>query len=131
MNNIINKEEEKGKEKSKIENQEQYRVVINKSASEMLEKMLVQVTNGFEGGSISKSDLANWIILNSQESFGEAEIKTIRQLHFDERKILASILKDSKDENRLPENLKRAIREHFGLAEAGKKRASKEKDFVV
>jgi hypothetical protein len=105
--------------------------VINKSASEMLEKMLVQVTNGFEGGSISKSDLANWIILNSQESFGEAEIKTIRQLHFDERKILASILKDSKDENRLPENLKRAIREHFGLAEAGKKRASKEKDFVV
>ena len=123
------REQRQGRESKKAEreNQEQYRVVINKDASNILEKMLARVTEGFEAGSVSKSDLANWLIANSQESFGDAEVKTIRQLHFDERKILASMLKESKDENNIPENLKRAIREHFGLAET-KKRASKDKE---
>ena len=101
-------------------------MVINKEASEALEKMLSQVTTGFEASSISKSDLANWLILNSQDSFGEAEVRTLRQLHFDERKILASLLRDARDQNNIPENLKKAIREHFGLSDGSKRKSVKD-----
>ncbi len=116
----------KDEKKAEKENQEQYRVVINKEASKVLEKMLSQVTTGFEASSISKSDLANWVILNSQESFGEAEVRVLRQLHFDERKILASLLRDARDQNNIPENLKKAIREHFGLSDSGKRKSVKD-----
>jgi hypothetical protein len=110
----------------KSENQEQYRVVINSDASECLEKMLAQVTHGFEAGTITKSDLANSVITKAIQSFGEADIKAIRQLHFDERKLLAAILKNSKDENQLPDPIKNAIREYFGMPSSIKKKVPKE-----
>lgn len=116
-------------EKTKTECQEQYRIVIHKDASECLERMLAKVTDGFDAGSVSKSDVANWLILNAANSFGDAEAKEIQKLHFDERKILGSLLRDSKNENKLPETVRKAIREHFGLNE-GLKRRSSEKNKV-
>jgi hypothetical protein len=110
----------------KDENQEQYRVVIHRESSECLEKMLALVTDGFEAGDITKSDIANWLLTNALQTFGETEIRAIRQLHFDERKILAALLKDSKNDNNLPENLKKAIREHFGLSDGSKRKQAKD-----
>ena len=104
--------------------QEQYRVVVNRSSSESLERMLEQVTNGFEAGEVTKSDLTNWLIAKAVEGFGDFEVRTIRHLHFNEKKILASILKNSKTENDLPAELKKAIREHYGLSEPNKKFSS-------
>jgi hypothetical protein len=74
------------------------------------------VIDGLEAVSITKSDIANWLISKAQQAFHQSDIKALRDLHFDDRKLLASILKDTKDENNLPEPLKRAIREHFGLS---------------
>jgi hypothetical protein len=84
------------------------------------------VSNDFDAGEITKSDIATWVIMSAAQTFSEAEIKLVRQLHFDERKILASILKDSRSENKLPESVKRAIREHYGLTEPNRKRAHKD-----
>ena len=120
------KNEEKTEAKSEKEIQEQVRVVINKEASDALESMLTKVTDGFEAGTITKSDLANWLIMITKESFGDSEVRTLRQLYFDERKILAALLRDSKDQNNIPESLKRAIRDHYGLSDHGKRRPQKE-----
>jgi hypothetical protein len=126
MEYIINTKKEKDLRNTKSENQEQYRVVINKEASECLEKMLAKVTEGFDAGSVNKSDVANWLIQNAASAFGDSDVKAIQKLHFDERKILGAILKDSKSENKIPESVKKAIREHFGLTE-GTKRKTQDK----
>ena len=122
MENLINTRKENRSINTKNENQEQYRVVINKEASECLEKMLAKVTDGFDAGSVNKSDVANWLILNAAITFGDSDVKTIQKLHFDERKILGAILKNSKSENKIPESVKKAIREHFGLTESTKRK---------
>jgi hypothetical protein len=113
---------EKEKNKNKNENQEQYRVVINKDASACLEKMLARVTEGFDAGSVNKSDIANWLIMNAASSFSDVGTKAIQKLHFDERKILAALLRDSKEDNKIPESVKKAIREHYGLNEGSKRK---------
>ena len=122
MDNIELENKKKDKNKNKNENQEQYRIVINKSASECLEKMLAIVTENFDAGSINKSDVANWLITNAASSFGDSEAKAVQKLHFDERKILGALLRDSKDDNKLPEVVRKAIREHYGLNEGSKRK---------
>ena len=111
---------------TKDREQEQFRVVINKEASFLLDQMHCQVQDGFDGGEVTKSDVANWLIRAASESFGDHEVKIIRHLYFDERKILASLLKISKNENLLPETLRKAIREIAGLSDVTKKRSAKE-----
>ena len=122
MENTESQKKTKDPNKTKNENQEHYRIVINKSVSEILETMLTKVTEGFDAGSVNKSDIANWIITNAESSFTETQVKAIQKLHFDERKILGALLRDSKDDNKLPESLRKAIREHYGLNEGSKRK---------
>ncbi len=103
------------------ENLEQYRVVITKEASKILENLLAKVRNGFDNGDINKSDIANFIILDAEKTFSESGIRTLRTLHFDEKKMLAAILKTSRIDGELPEPLRKAVREHFGLIDGIKK----------
>jgi hypothetical protein len=132
MNNILvekeiqnpeNKTENSKKRKSNDE--DQYRVVISSEVNGALENLVKRANDGFDGGEIAKSDIANFVLLNSWKSFSDADVKNLRALHFDEKKILRSILKQSGDEGELPEHLKKALREHYGLPENSKKRASR------
>ena len=76
-------------------------------------------------GIITKSDLANFIFQNLENLLSDADYKKIRSLHFDDKKVLNDLLRKSDSANDLPEEIKRAIREHYGLAEKDKKRSSK------
>ncbi len=98
---------------------EVFRVVISKDSNEALESALDRCTEGFDSGNITKSDLANYIFQNLHRFFVEADVKNLRATHFDEKKVLGSILKTETD---LPEELKKAIRSHFGITEKEKKR---------
>lgn len=111
--------------KRKISDEDQYRVVISKEINESLESLVKKINNGFDGGEITKSDVANFLILGSAKSFSDAEIKILRGLHFDEKKMLRSILRQTGDEGDLPEHLKKALREHYGLAESRERRTSR------
>jgi hypothetical protein len=115
--------EDRGQEKDGC--QEQYRIVINRESSEILEQLRLRVIDKFDAVAVTKSDIANWLISKSQQSFNDADVKALRELYFDDRKLLGSILKDAKEENNLPESLKRAVREHFGLSVTPKIRAQK------
>jgi hypothetical protein len=125
-NEIQNSESKSEKSKKRKSNDEdQYRVVIQSEVNAALENLVKRANDGFEGGEISKSDVANYVLLNSWKSFSDADVKTLQALHFDEKKMLRSILKQAGNERDLPEHLKMAIREHYGLPDDSKKRVSK------
>ena len=52
-------------------------------------------------------------------------MKNLRAAHFDEKKMLGSILRTDAD---LPEDLRKAIRAHYGVDDKEKKKSSKKTD---
>lgn len=106
---------------SSSDTKEQFRVVIQPDANKNLEEVVQRVNEGFDGGEVTKSDIANYIFLQLQKLISESEIKSIRMHHFDEKKCLASILRN---ENELPEELRKAIRTHYGLLNKEKKKSA-------
>ncbi|MGE3757575.1 MAG: hypothetical protein AB7H97_07460 [Pseudobdellovibrionaceae bacterium] len=101
-----------------------FRVVISKESNDSLEAVLGRCSEGFDSGTITKSDVANFVFQNLVKFFSDSDIKTHRAAHFDEKKVLGSILRNDDD---LPEDLRKAIRAHFGIAthERDRKRSSK------
>lgn len=121
-----NLENKKGKEnrgqKRNAEDKEQFRVVISREANESLEQCVAKANKGLEGGAVTRTDLAIYIFSNLSKLLTDADYKALRAIHFDEKKVLGSILKS---EEELPEDLRRALREHYGIAEPNKKRPLK------
>lgn len=111
--------------KQKNNEEEQYRVIINKEINDLLESLVSRTNDGFEGGEVSKSEVASLLIQNAAKDFDESNIRSLRSRYFDEKKILRAILRKSGDNGELPENLKKVIREQFGLSEGSKKKSAK------
>lgn len=87
--------------------------------------MARRCNDGFDGGEINRNDVATHVVLAYSKSFTESDIKTLRNLNFNERKMLFAILRSSGNKGDLPEEIKRALREHYGIAEKEKKRSSR------
>jgi transcriptional regulator with XRE-family HTH domain len=66
---------------------------------------------------LNKSDVANYIFCNLGRLLDDFDVKTLRNLHFDERKVLTSLAKNASEENQIPEPLRKALRELYGLTE--------------
>ncbi len=122
--NLINSKDDNNKEvkssKGSNESQEQYRIVITKEANECLEVVAAKVNKGFEAGTVNRSDVAIYVFQNLSKLLTESDIKAMRSLHFDEKKVLGSILKSDED---LPEEIRRVLREHYGVNDKEKKRS--------
>ncbi|MFN9069150.1 MAG: hypothetical protein ACK5V3_18140 [Bdellovibrionales bacterium] len=103
---------------------EVFRVVISKESNDLLEVALSRCLDGFDSGAITKSDVANYVFQNLAKFFSDSDVKALRAAHFDEKKVLGSLLRN---EDELPEDLRKAIRAHFGVAatERDRKRATK------
>ena len=106
---------------------EVFRVVISKESNEALESTLSRCADGFDAGEFTKSDIANYVFQNLSKFFSEADVKNLRAAHFDEKKMLGSILRTDAD---LPEDLRKAIRAHYGVDDKEKKKSSKKTDSV-
>ncbi|GEM_PF-2559570 len=95
---------------------DQYRVVIQKESNDALEELVRRTNNGFEGGEVTKSDVVNLLISNHAKSFSDSDIKSLRLLHFDEKKVLRALLRKAGDDGDLPSEIKKVIREHLGIS---------------
>ncbi|MBX3033403.1 MAG: hypothetical protein KF865_05700 [Bdellovibrionaceae bacterium] len=104
---------------------EVYRVVISKESNDALDSAVSRCAEGFDAGTFTKSDIANYIFQNISKFFSEADVKNLRAVHFDEKKVLGSFLRTDID---LPEELKKAIRAHYGVDDKEKKKSSKKTD---
>lgn len=102
---------------------EVFRVVISKESNEALASAVSRCAEGFDAGTFTKSDIANYISQNVSKFFSDADVKNLRAAHFDEKKMLGSILRTDAD---LPEELRKAIRAHYGVDE--KEKSSKKTD---
>jgi hypothetical protein len=132
MINEYKKEEEKKTEKMetktkklKSADDEQYRVVIQKESNDVLEDLVRRTNEGFDGGEVTKSDVVNLLILNHSKSFSESDIKNLRLLHFDEKKVLRALLRKAGDDTDLPIEIRKVLREHFGFTDGTKRRSQK------
>ena len=110
------------KESAVSEGSGMFRVVITDEANKALEEIVAKVGVGFDAGTITKSDVANFVFQNITKYFSDADTKALRSLHFDDKKVLSTILKSDSD---LPEELKKAIRQHYGVSEKEKKKPAK------
>lgn len=102
------------------EGQEQYRIVIEKEANDCLERIVAKANQGFENGAVNRSGIANYVFQNLAKLLSDADLKAIRALYFDDKRVLGTILKSDED---LPEELRRALREYYGISDGAKKRA--------
>ena len=113
------REPEKG---SKPGGQGQYRVIISQEANQELEWMVAKIVEGSDSIAICKSDVAEYVFKNLASFLGVSDFKAMRSLYFDEKKVLGSILKRANIGGDLPDEIKKALREHCGLADSEKKR---------
>ncbi|MFP5519534.1 MAG: hypothetical protein ACLGGX_06495 [Bdellovibrionia bacterium] len=104
---------------------EVFRVVISKESNDSLEVALSRCSDGFDSGTITKSDVANYIFQNLAKFFSDSDVKTLRATHFDEKKVLGSILRNDDD---LPDEIRKALRIHFGFDDKDKKKSARKLD---
>jgi len=106
-------------------NQDQHRIVIAKEANHSIDQLVKNINSGFDAGAVSKSDVANYLLMNLSRLIVESDIRAIRAQHFDAKKVLATFLKSSEE---LPEEIQRVLKASCGILDTTKKRSTKGAD---
>ena len=98
------------------------RIVVSNESLFALKAIIDKVNDGFNGGKVNQTEIANWIILRFQSELDESQIKEIRAEHFDEVAMLESILKQAKESGKVPMDFKSLLQKQFGLDEPTKRK---------
>ena len=101
------------------------RIVVSNESWAALKAIIDKVNDGFNGGRVNQTEIANWIILRFQSELDEAQIKEIRAEHFDEVAMLESILKQAKESGKVPTDFKALLQKQMGLDESPKRKSSR------
>ena len=101
------------------------RIVVSNESWAALKAIIDKVNDGFNGGRVNQTEIANWIILRFQSELDEAQIKEIRAEHFDEVAMLESILKQAKESGKVPMDFKALLQKQMGLDESPKRKSSR------
>lgn len=120
------KEDENNKDKNKEQKTEElHRITISRGAERALTSIVDRVNDGFAGGKVNRTQIANWVLLRFSEGLDDATIKEIRLEHFDEVAVLESILRQAKECGRVPTEFKGLLQKQFGMDEAPRKKPKK------
>lgn len=101
---------------------EQFRVVINREANEVLENFVAILNEGATTSKISRSDVANYLFSRLERFLKESEIGEIREICFDAKKALEGLLKGGEE---LPEHLREVLLKHCGIKPTTKEKRGK------
>jgi len=107
------------------EAEELHRITVSKGAERALTSIVERVNDGFSGGKVNRTQIANWVLTRFSDSLSDAEIKEIRMEHFDEVAVLESILRQAKESGRVPAEFKGLLQKQLGMDEAPKKSSRK------
>lgn len=110
-------DENKGNGNEKLE-----RITVSKEAQNTLGTITDRINDGFTGGKVNRTQVANWILKCFLSDLDEAQIKEIRAEHFDEVAMLENILKQAKESGKVPTDFKTLLQKQFGLDEPSKKK---------
>lgn len=98
-----------------------YRLTVSKSAEQALMGVMERVNDGFEGGRVSRTDLASWVLVKFAERVSENDVREIRAEHFNELALLESIYRRSRESGRVPPELRALLQSQIGLEPAPKR----------
>ena len=101
------KTEEMEKENNKEQNI--MRIFISKQSEAALGEILEQVNMGFEAGRVTRSDVANHVLLQFRRELSDERIQQIRSQHFDVVTQMESLLKKIKAGEKVPQAVLDAI----------------------
>ena len=107
------------------EETETSRLSISKIASQALGLIIERVNNGFEGGKVNRSQIANWLIIRTNDDLSEEIVKEIRAQHIDEFAVFDAVLRRAKESGQLPAELRAFIQKHAGIDDSPKKKFKK------
>lgn len=121
-----NKKENGNKEEKTEENinakEEILRIMVSRQGEKALLEVMEQVNDGFTGGKVSKTQMANWILKRFKDDLDDSMIKEIRADHFDEVAVLESILRKARETGKVPTEFKYLLQKQFGLETSVKKK---------
>lgn len=72
------------------------KITITSSSDQELGKALERVNQDFEGGRVTKTDLASWLISRGAITLDTTAVEEIRQAHFNQVAYLRALLKKLK-----------------------------------
>ncbi len=98
------------------------RIVVSNDSWVALKSITDKVNDGFYGGRVGQTEIANWIILRFHSELDEAQIKEIRTEHFDEVVMLESILRQAKESGKVPTDFKALLQRQLGFEGPVKRR---------
>lgn len=104
-----------------IRGDEVHRINISKMAEEALVEVLERVNDGFEGGRVNRTQMANWILMRFASHCSDSDIQQIRAENVNELAVLEAILKKAKKTGKLPTDVSQLIHKHLGFQEPAKK----------
>lgn len=117
---------EKNQDKDREQKMEEmHRITVSRGAERALMGILERVNDGFAGGRVNRTQIANWVLLRFSDRLDDAEIKEIRMEHFDEVAVLETILRQAKESGRVPAEFKGLLQKQLGMDEAPKKSSRK------
>lgn len=125
MNNKLGNENEEvsNKEENKIHESEKIqRITASKEALNALKAVTDKVNDGFNGGRVNQTQMANWILLRFQNELDDTQIKEIRAEFFDEVAMLESVLRQAKESGKVPMDFKALLQKQLGLEESTKRK---------
>lgn len=102
--------------------EDNHRVSISRTADAALAMIVERINDGFDGGKISRTNVANWIIQKFQASMSETDIREIRAEHFDELAVLEAVYMRARRGGQVPPELKAFLQKQIGLDDAPKKK---------
>ena len=104
-----------------IRGDEVHRINISKMAEEALVEVLERVNDGFEGGRVNRTQMANWILMRFASHCSDSDIQQIRAENVNELAVLEAILKKAKKTGKLPTDVSQLIHKHLGFQEPANK----------
>jgi hypothetical protein len=111
---------------TKTENEiESHRLTINKMTEQALALAVERINEGFQGGKVNRSQVANWAIIRFNENLETEEIREIRAEYVDEFSALDAILRRAKGSGKLPPELRAYLQKEMGFEDATKKKGKK------
>lgn len=100
-------------EKKKV--QSQFRLVLGKEAVDALDDLVDFVNTGFVAGEVARADLAGYLFRNAKRLLSKGELTKIRTEFFDERKALENLIRDSEATGKLPDDIRRILKDQARL----------------
>ena len=76
------------------------KIAVSTAADEALSKSLEQINQDFEGGRVTKTELASWYLLNAAESLDAQTTERIQNAHFNQVAYLEALAKKMRSSGR-------------------------------